>query len=254
MKNNIIIANWKMSLGQKQSLDLIESLIKKINSQEKNLPEVVICPSFNVMAEVAQKISKTEIKLGAQDCFWEEQGAYTGEVSAKVLKEIGCEFVIVGHSERRNYVAETDAMVNRKIRAMLKNKLTPILCVGEKFEERQSGDKDYIIMQQVQKGLEGIKFNKDDRLIVAYEPVWVIGSGQAVAPEEAEHTNRVIRQVLLDHLPLEIVKNQVHLIYGGSVNLENIKGFLDEPNIDGYLIGGASLEADEFWSLIKAMK
>ncbi|MBU1037231.1 triose-phosphate isomerase [Patescibacteria group bacterium] len=252
MKNNIIIANWKMSLSHKEAQGLLRDLIKKYNIKEQGRNELVICPSFVTLAEASKKIAETKMILGAQDCFWEDEGPFTGEVSPTVLKELGCQYVIIGHSERRKFLTEDDEMINKKVKSALKNDLAPVVCVGEKFEERQVGDKDFIIMQQVKKALNGVELNKGQKLIVAYEPVWVIGSGQAVSSEEAEHTNQVVRQILLDQFPVEVMDNQVYLIYGGSINLYNIKQFLNEATIDGALIGTASLEAESFWGLVKA--
>ena len=252
MKKKIIIANWKMSLSQAQALALTQALLEGIKDQPLENLELVLCPSFNALGEAGRLVAKTNISLGAQDCCWEEAGAYTGEVSPQVLKEIGCQFVILGHSERRKYLKESDQLINAKVKSALKNGLAPILCVGETFEERQAGNKDFVVMQQLEKGLSGVNLNNSDRLVIAYEPVWVIGSGQAVEPVEAEHTNQVIRQVLLDHFSPKAIEEQIYLIYGGSVNPENIKEFILQPTIAGALVGGASLEAKIFCSLISA--
>ncbi len=252
MKKKIIIANWKMSLGPKQTLNLTEALLKKCQAEEQQTVEVVICPSFIILNEVSQKIANSKIALGAQNCFWHEEGAFTGEVSPSSLKDFGCEYVILGHSERRGYLKETDKMVNQKVGAAIKNHLIPIVCIGETFEERQAGNKDFIIMQQINRALEGIELSNEQQLIVAYEPVWVIGSGQAVEPLEAEHTNQVIRHVMLDHFSLETINKQIRFIYGGSVSSENINLFMAQPTVEGALVGGASLEAETFYKLIKA--
>jgi len=252
MKKKIIIGNWKMSLSYRQALDLAENLLEQNNQSEK--VEVVVCPAFISLFGVAEKILNSGIKLGAQDCFWHEEGAFTGEVSPLNLRDIGCEYVIVGHSERRGYLNETDQMVNQKVKAVLENNLIPIICVGETLAERQSSSKDFVIMNQVNKALEGIELSGNQKLIIAYEPVWVIGSGQAVEPREAEHTNQVIRQLLIDMYPLEVVNEKFNLIYGGSVNPVNIKQFLLQPTVEGALVGGASLEAETFWQIIKAVE
>ena len=252
MAKNFIIANWKMSLGHEQTLDLVDQIVQQIQPSDKT--EIVVCPSFISLVAVAPKIANSGIKLGAQDCFWHDEGAFTGEVSPLNLKEIGCDYVIVGHSERRGYLNETDAMVRQKVKAALENNLVPIICVGETLEQRQSSSKDFIIMQQVNKALAGIELTAQNQLIIPYEPVWVIGSGQAVEPSEAEHTTQVIRQVLLDYFPLEVINKRIHLLYGGSVNPLNIREFLSQPTIVGALVGGASLEAKIFWQLIKALE
>ncbi|MFH1173321.1 MAG: triose-phosphate isomerase, partial [bacterium] len=215
--------------------------------------EIVICPSFISLQEVGAMIRKNNLKLGAQDVFWEEKGAYTGEVSPLMLEEMGCEYVIVGHSERRKYLGETDEMIHRKTRVALEENLIPILCVGETFEERQEGSKDYVIIRQLTGALEGLSIKPDQQLVIAYEPVWVIGSGQAVSPEEAGLAKDLIRQTLLDLFPLDIIDNNIRIIYGGSVDHTNVKPFLEEARLQGVLVGGASLNAQEFINIVKSI-
>jgi triosephosphate isomerase len=250
MKKNIIIANWKMNLTASEALKLAEELVGAAGSWAGKETEVVLCPGFESLSNLKEAL-KDKIALGAQDCFWEDTGAYTGEVSPKVLKELGCSYVIIGHSERRQHLAETDEQINQKVSAALRNDLIPIICVGETFEERQQGEKDFVIMRQLAKALAGVEILSEDRLIVAYEPVWVIGSGQAVKPDEAEHASRVIGQILLDNLGPVITEEKTRIVYGGSVNSENVSGFLNEQTIDGILVGGASLKAESFAELIK---
>ncbi len=243
----IIIANWKMKLGVSESIELA----KKISKEKFLKAEVVLCPSFTSLSETGKILNNNEIKLGAQDCFWESDGAYTGEVSAKQLKELGCEFVILGHSERRQYLNETDEMIHQKVKMALSARLIPIICVGETFLQRQEGAKDYILIQQTTKALEGIDLNLDQKIIIAYEPVWVIGSGQAIKPSEAEDTHQVIRQSLFDIFPSLMVENNFRIIYGGSVDSGNVRKFVELENTSGVLVGGASLKAEGFISLVK---
>ncbi|MFH1225834.1 MAG: triose-phosphate isomerase [bacterium] len=245
----IIIANWKMNLRAQERVNLVNQLKKELSSIKG--AEIVLCPSFISLQEVGRLIKEANLKLGAQDIFWEEKGAYTGEVSPLMLEEMGCEYVIVGHSERRKYLGETEEMIHKKIRIVLKEKLTPILCIGETFEERQDGAKDYVIMRQMNSALEGIELIDGQKVIIAYEPVWVIGSGQAVQPSEAGQTRDLIRQTLLDLFPIEIINNNFRIIYGGSVNSANVRQFLSEANMDGVLVGGASLKAEEFVGIVK---
>lgn len=244
LKKKLIIANWKMKLTSRQSLDLAQNI--KAGFKSKESLQVVLCPSFTALCAVSQIIKNTEIKLGAQDVFYEDQGAYTGEISAQDLQEIGASYVIIGHSERRAYLNETDEIIHKKIKNALDNKLIPILCVGENFEQRQEGQTDYVILKQVKAALEGINLVNAQNLVIAYEPVWVIGSGQAVEPKQAEHVNKVIFQALIDLFPVSIVKNNVHIIYGGSVDSGNASRFLSQPAIEGVLVGGASLQPGEF--------
>lgn len=250
MKKKIILANWKMKLNFQESHKVIDEFIKI--HRPNDATEVVICPSFTVLEKASEKLADTGILLGAQNCFWEQAGAFTGEISPAFLKELGCRFVIVGHSERRSNLAETDEIIHQKVKAVLEEGLTPVICVGETFEERQDGNKDFVIMNEVTKAIEGIELKPADELIVAYEPVWVIGSGQAVEPEEAKHTHQVIRQVLIDHFEAGAVNERVRIIYGGSVDSTNIKNFFEAGNIEGALVGGASLDAHNFHELILA--
>jgi len=248
---NIVVANWKMNLKASARKKLVNEVKKGLRMIIRT--EAVLCPSFISLQEVGKLIKKTHLKLGAQDVFWEEKGAYTGEVSPLMLEELGCDYVIVGHSERRKYLGETDEMVHKKMKAALEEGLIPILCVGETFEERQEGGRDYVIISQLSSALEGIELDKKQHLIIAYEPVWVIGSGQAVDPEEAGYVYNLIRQTLLDMFPLEIVNDNIRIIYGGSVDSSNVKPFLKQAKMQGVLVGGASLKAEEFVNIVKSI-
>jgi triosephosphate isomerase (TIM) len=249
-KKIYLIANWKMQLLNKESADLAQVL--KQEKKKKGI-EIILCPSFTALGEVGEAIEKSEIKLGAQNVFYHEKGAYTGEISAAQLNELGVEYVIVGHSERRQYQKETDEEINQKIKIILENNLTPILCVGEKFEERQIGKTDLVLIKQITKGLQDLKLNKEQKLIIAYEPVWVIGSGQAVEPKEALHAAEVIQNLLPEFFSQELIKNNISIVYGGSVDENNVNDFIVPGVLDGVLVGGASLKADKFTKLIKAV-
>lgn len=241
-----IIANWKMKLGFSDSLDLAKS-VRKIKSKV----EVVVCPSFPSLIEVGNSLKGSQIKLGAQDCFWEAEGAYTGEVSAIQLRQAGCDYVILGHSERRKYLNETNEMIHQKIKLALSASLIPIVCVGETFEQRQNGATDYVLIEQTTKALEGIQLGVDKKVIIAYEPVWVIGTGQAISPNEAENAHQVIRQSLFDIFSPTLVKNNFWVIYGGSVDSNNVSDFVSLENTSGVLVGNASLKFNEFTAIIK---
>ena len=236
-----------MKLGVPESIELAQG-VKTISSVNA---EIAVCPSFVSLTEVAKVLKGSSIKLGGQDCFWESNGAYTGEVSANYLREAGCQFVIIGHSERRQYLAETNEMIHKKIKMALAANLIPILCVGETFEQRQNGAKDYVIIEQTTKAFEGVDVGLDQRVIIAYEPVWVIGSGQAIDPQEASASHQVIRQSLFDIFPASIVKDNFAVIYGGSVDGENVAQFTGLDNIDDVLVGGASPQVEEFKAIIK---
>lgn len=247
--SKIVIANWKMKLGLKES-QALAAAIKKIPARTV---EVVVCPSFLSLVTVGEALKRSGLKLGAQDCFWEARGAYTGAVSPETLREAGCQFVIVGHSERRQYCQETDEMVHRKVKAALGAGLIPIVCVGETFEQRQEGHQDYVLIQQTTRALEGITFTDDDQLIVAYEPVWVIGTGQAISPDQALSAHQVIRQTLFDLFPLSAVRENIRIVYGGSVDSDNVTDFVGLEHTDGVLVGAASLQPTAFAEIVQRL-
>ncbi len=239
-----LIANWKMNLTAADSQVHVKNIIKNITPYLAGV-HAVICPAFTALATVGEILNNTQVSLGAQDCFWEESGSFTGEVSPGMLKDLGVSHIIVGHSERRQQLNETEEMINKKMQAVLRAGLVPILCVGETFSERQLGRKDFVIAGQVESALKNIQLvNKN--ILIAYEPVWVIGSGQAVKIDEAEHAARVIKQVLIDLYPNLDLKKEVGILYGGSVDAKNISYFTSSHVLDGVLVGGASLDADEF--------
>lgn len=241
----IIIGNWKMQLSVRESTALARRLRVGV---KKTKTTVVLCPSFPALAPVGEAIRGGAIALGAQDLFWETKGQYTGEVSGAALRELGCSFVIVGHSERRAHLGENDEMVNKKVAAALAARLTPILCVGETREERERGERDAVLRRQVHVALRGLTSAQVGKVIVAYEPVWVIGSGKAVPPEDAVRAHGKIRHAV-EEVAGAAVKTRV--IYGGSVDSNNGVGFLREAAVDGCLVGGASLRAAEFLKLVR---
>lgn len=246
-KNKLVIANWKMKLGLSESvkLALFYKRIKIKNS------ELVVCPSMPYIKQVAEVLPKT-ILLGSQDCFWENSGAFTGEVSPLQLKELGCSYVILGHSERRTYLGETNEMVHKKTKAVLEANMVPVICVGETFEERQKGNQDYTLIQQVTQSLEGLELKKEHSLVVAYEPVWVIGTGQAIEPKQAELAHQIIWQTLFDIFGSS-AEEKFRVIYGGSVDENNVADFLSLQDTSGVLIGGASLKPDQFSAIIQKL-
>ncbi len=247
----LILANWKMNLSVRDSVKLAKALAsayKKRKLQERL--DLVLMPTFPALAAVAEAVKRSGILVGAQDVFWKPAGPFTGEVSTEVLQELGVSHVIVGHSERRQYQKETDEMVRQKVQAVLAKDMIPVMCVGETFAQRQAGQKDVVIARQVQEGLKGAVLTTTQQLVVAYEPVWVIGSGQAVEPAEAQDTARVIAQAMVDTFPASVVGRQVRIIYGGSVDPTNIAGFLSRAPLSGALVGGASLEAKRFTELL----
>jgi len=248
-REKIIIANWKMQLDVDSSVKLAKKIKSLLRLMRKKDRQVVICPGFLSIAGVAKVLKNSRLGLGAQDGFYEESGAFTGSVSMKNMKKIGVKYVILGHSERRA-LGETDANVNKKVLTALELGLTPIICVGETFEERKEGNRDLVLIHQVYEALRNVKLKKGQLIIFAYEPVWVIGSGQAIDGKEAERAGQVIRQSFIDSLGSASLK-QLKVIYGGSVSPENIGEFTGLEDISGALVGGASLDAKTFVSIIK---
>lgn len=248
----IIIANWKMKLNLAETV----ALAKKIKEKFKGFTgsEIVVCPNFISLLEVGKILKDSGISLGAQDVFWEQNGAYTGEISPSYLTEAGCKYVIVGHSERRRYLMVNYEMIHKEIKAVLQvEDLTPIVCIGENWEERKTDRRDYVLYDQLQQALSGVDVVGDQKIILAYEPIWAIGSGTAIEPSEAEYAHKIIKLTLNNMFGMKIVNNNFKIIYGGSITPENVKGFVDLENLDGMLVGGASLDADEFYQVVKAV-
>ena len=243
------IANWKMNLTAAATDELLNQVRKSVKLYKDNV-EIVVCPSFPSLFVADKNIKESEIKIGAQNCSWQDAGSLTGEVSVTMLKEMGVSYVIVGHSERRQRLNETEEMINQKMSTVLKAGLVPILCVGETFSERQEGRKDFVIAGQVESALKNIQL-VGKKILIAYEPVWVIGSGQAVKIDEAEHAARVIKQVLIDLYPNIDVKQTAQVLYGGSVDSKNVSYFISSDYLSGVLVGGASLDAMEFIEMVK---
>lgn len=250
MRKKVIAGNWKMNNGINETVGLI-SEIKKELSGKKILAEVIICPPFINLETAKALLKNSTIKLGAQNLYFEESGAFTGEISAPMLKSVGCEFVIIGHSERRTIFGESDQVVNKKIKTAIKNGLKPIFCVGETLEEREKGVTFKVIETQITDGLNGIDEGELENLIVAYEPVWAIGTGRNATPQQAQEVHSFIRE-LISKLYSQTFATQLVIQYGGSVKADNAKELLSQPDIDGALVGGACLKADSFVKIIEA--
>jgi len=220
--------------------------------KEKTLPEaveVVLCPPFTALSTVAELIKGTAIGLGAQDLFWEDEGAYTGEVSPVMLKELGCTYVIIGHSERRQYFGETDETVNKKVKAALSHGLKPIICVGESLQQREAGETNAFVAGQVEKALDGLAPESIPQVVIAYEPIWAIGTGRSSSASDANEVIGMIRQTIAKKFVANLAA-QVRIQYGGSVKPGNIKEFMGQAEIDGALVGGSSLKAEDFFGII----
>lgn len=251
MDKKIIIANWKAYLSLAESEELAKNILKFIKNK-KDLPEMVFCPSFPCILPIAKVLKNTDkIKLGAQNMCWCEMGAYTGEVPANLLNEVGCDFVILGHSERRKHFHEKNLDIHYRVKAALEHGLTPIICVGETYEERRQGKRDEVVRKQTIESVGVLDLKPSQRVILAYEPVWVIGSGRAVEPEDAVHSHRVIKQALVDSYSQTEFNLYFQIIYGGSVDPQNLQGFIEHDIISGVLVGGASTKEDSFKGLIE---
>lgn len=212
--------------------------------------EIVLCPPFTALSDVKEVIMETNIKLGAQSLHWEKEGAFTGEVSGRMLKDVGCEYVIIGHSERRQYFGETNEVVNKKVKAALKEGLKPITCIGEKLEERKNGKTFGVIKEQLTNSISDISRDEVLNIVIAYEPVWAIGTGVNATKDEAEEAHKYIRELLRGRYDEELAKS-IRIQYGGSVTPNNIKELISQEDVDGALVGGASLKADSFIQIVK---
>jgi triosephosphate isomerase len=248
MRKLIIAGNWKLNLAEKEAVELVPTL--RNNLIDFDAVDIVVCPTFIVLPVVHDVLLDSNIALGAQNTFWEDSGAYTGEVSVPLLKDIGVQYVIVGHSERRQYFGETDETVNKKIKAVLAHGLTPIVCVGEVLKERESNKTFEVIEKQCTGGFAGLTAGEIEKIIIAYEPVWAIGTGKTATPGQAQEAHHFIR-TLLAKMHDNDVAQTIRVQYGGSVKPENSAELMSQPDIDGALVGGASLNADSFSEIIK---
>lgn len=244
VKNPPFIAgNWKMHMTIPEAKNLATAIVKAATGLSE--AEIVLAPPFTALSEVKKVLEDSSVQLAAQNLFWEEKGAFTGEVSAPLLKDAGCQYVIIGHSERRQYFGETDSGVNKKIQATLKSGVFPILCIGETLAERESGETMDVISRQIQGGLEGIGAGDFKSIVIAYEPVWAIGTGKTATAGQAEEVHSHIREKLALRYGIGPAGCAI-ILYGGSVKPANSFALLSEKNIDGFLVGGASLEAESF--------
>ncbi len=249
MRVPVVAGNWKMHKASGEAEDLARGIVDAVDGIAR--VEVVVCPVFTVLERVRKKLAGSSVKLGAQNLHWENEGAFTGEISAGMLLTCGCEYVILGHSERRTYFGETDTTVNQRLRAALGVRLKPIVCVGETIDERRSGSTERVVRRQVTAAFGNVPASEAAGCVVAYEPVWAIGTGLTATPEQAESVHTSIRRVLRG-LFNDTVSRAVRIQYGGSVKPENAADLFSRPDIDGGLIGGASLEPDTFASIVRA--
>lgn len=253
MKNRrpLIAGNWKMYKTPVEASETAKQLVRYAGGVKD--VDMMIAPTFIALTAVYEAIKNSSIALGAQNLYWEDEGAYTGEISAPMLKSAGCRYCIIGHSERRQYFGETDETVNKKIRAAIKADLQPVFCVGETEKERDSGQTLSILDKQVKKGLEGLVSDQLESLIIAYEPVWAIGTGKTATDDQAQEVHQFIRSLVKSNLG-QALADSIRILYGGSVKPANIASLMAMPDIDGALVGGASLSAESFSQIIKFNK
>ena len=250
MRRIVIAGNWKMNNNLEESQNLISKLVEGLSKDKMNC-EVIICPPYTSLSLSANLIKGSMVKLGAQNMYFEESGAFTGEISASMLKGTGCEYVILGHSERRSIFGEKDELINKKIKKALSSDLKPIFCVGETLTERESGVTNEIIKGQVHEGLNGLSENDLGKIIIAYEPVWAIGTGKTATPNQAQEVHEFIRKLISDKFSFAAA-DRIVIQYGGSVKPDNAKELLSQKDIDGALVGGACLKAESFLGIINA--
>jgi triosephosphate isomerase len=252
MRKPVIAANWKMNKVHLEGMHFVEDLRSRLDDKDYRRVDVVVCPPFTALRTVQTTIDGADvpIALGAQNVHWLPSGAYTGEVSAPMLAKLKVAYVIVGHSERREYFHETDEIVNRKAKAVIEHQMTPIMCVGETLEEREAGRTEAKVEGQVRAGLAGIARAAVGSMVIAYEPIWAIGTGRNATPEDAEAVCALIRSTVGDVGGSEAAEG-IRIQYGGSVKAGNIRSIMEEPNVDGALVGGASLDPEEFSLIVR---
>jgi len=247
MRKPIIAGNWKMYKTPSETASLINELKPLVKDAQA---EVVVCPPFVCLPSAKEVLAGSNIKLGAQNMHWEEQGAFTGEVAPSMLKELGVEYVIIGHSERRQYFGETDEMVNKKVMSAAAHGFIPIICVGETLEQREQGITEQVVDRQTRAALKGLSSEVADRVVIAYEPIWAIGTGKTASSEDANEVIGYIRKVVGEVLGSQAAE-QMRILYGGSVKPANAAELMSMPEIDGALVGGASLKAQDFAKIVK---
>ena len=248
MRRKVIAGNWKMNMLPNEAMEFINGISETANNSKN---EVILCTPYTDLFYSLLTAQGTKVRIGAQNMHWEESGAYTGEISGQMLKCINVEYVIIGHSERRQYFAETDETVNKKVKSAIKNQLKPIVCVGETLEQKEAGETQGVITNQTKAALEGIDAKELENIIIAYEPIWAIGTGKTATSEDANNSIKQIRNKIEELYGKEIAE-KIIILYGGSVKASNAKELFNTSDIDGALVGGASLKVDEFKEIINS--
>jgi triosephosphate isomerase len=247
MRKPFIAGNWKMNINSRKAVSLASELAEAV--KEIDTVDIAVCPPFVYLHDTAKTLSSSNISLGAQNVYYQPNGAFTGETSCEMLKDVGCQYVIIGHSERRHVMGETDDLINKKVVVAISSGLLPILCVGELLEQREAGQTDAVVTEQVKKGLAGLSEEKVLAVTIAYEPVWAIGTGKTATSQQAQEVHRMIRKLLAE-MYSDSVTAQIRIQYGGSAKPDNTAELMSCPDVDGLLVGGASLKVKDFAGMI----
>ena len=251
MRKPLVAGNWKMNKTVSEAVDFVNDLKPALRDAQD--VEIVVCPAFVALSEVGKMLEESSIKLGAQNMYMQENGAYTGEISPLMLKEAGCRYVIIGHSERREYFKEDNKLINAKIKLALKYRLHPILCVGETLSEYQNDQTIDIVKTEIIEGLAGIDNEQMSNIAIAYEPIWAIGTGKTATPDDANKVHKIIRDIISEMFDAK-TGEKTRIQYGGSVKPDNMSALMEQPDIDGALVGGASLSAESFIRIVNYEK
>ena len=251
MRKPFVAGNWKLNQDSRSSVELAKAVAQGAAGTAGNEVDVAVIPPFVYLQSVVRAVSSTGVVVGAQDVYFESKGAFTGEISPGMLKDVGCIYVLCGHSERRHVFGETDELVGKKLTAAISGGLLPILCVGELLEERDGGQMEQVVARQLKAGLAGLSADKMSAVTMAYEPVWAIGTGRTATPQQAQEVHKLIRGLLAEMYDDNLAQ-EVRILYGGSVKSSNAAELMAEQDVDGLLVGGASLKADEFVNIIEA--
>jgi triosephosphate isomerase len=251
MRKPFVAGNWKMNTDSHSSVDLAKRVASGSSEVASHSVSVAVCPPFVYLQSVAKALSASSVAVGAQDVYFEPKGAFTGEISASMLKDIGCTYTLCGHSERRHVIGETDEFVNKKVAAAIGGGLLPILCVGELLAEREASQTEEVVSRQLKIGLGGLSAEKVSAVTVAYEPVWAIGTGRTATPQQAQEVHSLVRKLIAELYDSQLAE-EIRILYGGSVKPNNSADLMSRPDIDGLLVGGASLSADDFVAIIRS--
>ena len=251
MRKSFIAGNWKMNTDVHSSFTLAENVVSGCEDIAGSKVDVAVCPPFVYLQQVSKALQSSHVALGSQDIYFEQKGAFTGEISAAMLKDVGCTYALCGHSERRHVIGETDELINKKVHAAILGGLLPILCVGELLEERKANKTDEVVTRQMKKGLAGLTPEKMSAVTIAYEPVWAIGTGLTATPQQAQEVHAMIRKLVAQMYDRKIA-DAIRIQYGGSVKADNAGELMAQEDLDGLLVGGASLKAEDFVAIVKA--